>query len=611
MSDVVLTAGVRQNLLSLQNTASLMSLTQNRLATGKKVNSALDNPVSFFTSQSLNDRANDLNSLLDSIGQAQQTLKAASDGISSLTKMVQSAKSIATQALQAPKGTVNYTNITGSVALPADTTQVTSTAASIATAGVVSVQATATLDVSALVTAAATADGQTLTLSLNGVTKAYTFDHAATNGTTTFDTLAHLRTEVLADFQTTGAVATVAAVAGSSFTVTSNDVTNDFTIGGTATTGTGTQATTSSTAHTTGDVLTLSDGTTTKNFYRVAANANTAAGTFSTVANLKTAIDATNLVASSGPVVTTAVGTTGLTLARADGGDLTISGALGVADGYISSASGTTFNKNYNATLVGQSGTVTVAVGSNATQTLTFGTGAGQISTKTALNAALAALTGVTGSVTGAGKFNLAPTSSDAITVGGTAGVLTALGLSAGTTTPAATVVTPNSTRSSQQTDFNNLLTQIDQLANDSSYNGVNRLSGDNLKVVFNGDGTSSLSITGVKFSSAGLGLSAVTGTGFQDDKNINDTLATINTALNTLRTQASKFGSNLTTVQTRQDFTKNLVTTLQTGADNLVLADTNEEGANLLALQTRQQLSTTALSLANQASQAVLRLFG
>ena len=80
---------------------------------------------------------------------------------------------------------------------------------------------------------------------------------------------------------------------------------------------------------------------------------------------------------------------------------------------------------------------------------------------------------------------------------------------------------------------------------------------------------------------------------------------------MSTLRTQASKFGSNLTTVQTRQDFTKNLINTLQTGADNLVLADTNEEGANLLALQTRQQLSTTALSLSAQADQAVLRLFG
>ena len=114
-----------------------------------------------------------------------------------------------------------------------------------------------------------------------------------------------------------------------------------------------------------------------------------------------------------------------------------------------------------------------------------------------------------------------------------------------------------------------------------------------------------------MKFDSTGLGLTAISGTGFQDDHNVNATLTTVDAALTKLRTQAAAFGSNLTTVQTRQDFTKNLINTLQTGADNLVLADTNEEGANMLALQTRQSLSTTALSLANQSSQAVLRLFG
>ncbi len=103
MSDVVLSAGVRQNLLALQSTANLMSITQNRLATGKKVNSALDNPGNFFTSQSLNNRASDLNALLDSIGQAQKTIEAADQGITSLTKLVESAKSVAKQALQAPQ----------------------------------------------------------------------------------------------------------------------------------------------------------------------------------------------------------------------------------------------------------------------------------------------------------------------------------------------------------------------------------------------------------------------------------------------------------------------------------------------------------------------------
>ena len=101
-SNITLSAGVRQNLLSLQSTASLMALTQNRLATGKKVNSALDNPTNFFTSQSLSNRASDLNSLLNSIGQAQKTLEAADKGLTSLTKLVESAKSIAKQARQAP-----------------------------------------------------------------------------------------------------------------------------------------------------------------------------------------------------------------------------------------------------------------------------------------------------------------------------------------------------------------------------------------------------------------------------------------------------------------------------------------------------------------------------
>src|SRR4051812_16996729 len=110
-SDIVLSPGVRQNLLSLQNTADLMSTTQNRLATGKKVNSALDNPNSYFTSQSLQFRAGDLNNLLDNIGQAQKTLEAANQGITSLTKLVQSARSIVNQARQSAGPTTNYSAI--------------------------------------------------------------------------------------------------------------------------------------------------------------------------------------------------------------------------------------------------------------------------------------------------------------------------------------------------------------------------------------------------------------------------------------------------------------------------------------------------------------------
>ena len=104
MSGIVLSASVRQNLLSLQSTASLLATTQNRLATGKKVNSALDNPTNFFTAQGLDNRASDISNLLDGIGNGIQVLQAANTGITSLQKLVDSAKSIASQVLQSPVG---------------------------------------------------------------------------------------------------------------------------------------------------------------------------------------------------------------------------------------------------------------------------------------------------------------------------------------------------------------------------------------------------------------------------------------------------------------------------------------------------------------------------
>src|SRR3954470_16450331 len=109
MSDITLSAGIRQNLLSLQQSADLMATTQNRLATGKKINSALDNPVSYFTSQSLSNRASDLSSLLDSISNATQTIQAANNGLTSLTKLVQSAQAIGQQALQSGSTTAKVT----------------------------------------------------------------------------------------------------------------------------------------------------------------------------------------------------------------------------------------------------------------------------------------------------------------------------------------------------------------------------------------------------------------------------------------------------------------------------------------------------------------------
>jgi flagellin-like hook-associated protein FlgL len=168
--------------------------------------------------------------------------------------------------------------------------------------------------------------------------------------------------------------------------------------------------------------------------------------------------------------------------------------------------------------------------------------------------------------------------------------------------------------RAGLATQFNAILGQIDQLAGDSGFNGINLLDSSNsanLTVTLNETGTSSVTINAVDFTTGGALAVNNSANNWADTAAITAASTDLTAALTTLRSQSQAFGSNLSTVQIRQDFTKAMINTLQTGSDSLTLADSNEEGANLLALQTRQQLSTTALSLASQASQAVLRLFG
>ena len=158
------------------------------------------------------------------------------------------------------------------------------------------------------------------------------------------------------------------------------------------------------------------------------------------------------------------------------------------------------------------------------------------------------------------------------------------------------------------EADYDALLTQIDQAIQDTYYRGTNLLNGDNLVVEFNEDASSSLTVTGVTYDSGGVGLG--TAADFSTNVAISTHLGEVETALTNLRNQARVFGSNLTTIQNREDFTRNIINNLEEGSDKLILADQNEEGANLLALQTRQQLGVTSLSLASQAQQAVLSLF-
>jgi len=164
--------------------------------------------------------------------------------------------------------------------------------------------------------------------------------------------------------------------------------------------------------------------------------------------------------------------------------------------------------------------------------------------------------------------------------------------------------------RSSLVAQYNQIIQQITTTAQDSSFNGVNLLNGDTLKLVFNETGKSTSTIAGVTFDPNGLGLkSLVNGTDFIDNAATNSVLTALNTASTTLRSQASAFGANLSIVQIRQDFSKNLINVLQTGSSNLTLADSNEEAANSQALSTRQSIAVSALALANTSNQSVLQL--
>jgi flagellin-like hook-associated protein FlgL len=787
-SGITLTAGVRQNLLSLQNTADLMATTQQRLATGKKVNSALDNPSNFFTSQSLNDRASDLNALLDSIGQATQTLDAANNGITSITQLVQSAKSIAQQARQstvstdnfgavdvsgtvanAPSsaspevlgslqgtdlssrdislsftnqaetigavtgtsvggfggagstvdtgndgnivltinngsatshdvsiaiattdtiattigkinaavdaggsdaneaGTVHASNSGGHIALTALGSNVDfsiktgaggSTANTLTATGLATTSGTGT-STSLLdnIVAAGGSAGASFSLTTNGGSiKTFTFDQ--TGGANTGQTIGQFNTWLNANGG--GTTATISGTtfslldgkgAGNTLKLDASSAAVKTALGlGTASTavhadgtnrgGLGTSSTSLTRTYNSDVSLSEIDPTNLANGENLTVSIDKNDGNGSqaqvislsgsdNLASIAVKLQGNNTISNNISVTTTG-GKLKLAAKTADV-DFTVGGsdasvALGLTDTNAHDSDHSSFtttgqSKSLLDNIVAAGGaigqTLTIQANSGAVQTITFGqnASAGQVSTLDELNSALGGLGGVTASVTGSSIHIgvAAGSTATSIKLGGDSTVINQLGLSAytGETDGTKSAGTPSATRASLQNDFNNVLDQIDALTGDASYNGINLLNGDDLKVTFNETGSSSLTIKGVTFNSTNLGLNKLNGTQFQDNTSIDTITTATDAALSTLRTQASKFGSTLTTVQTRQDFTKNMINTLQTGADNLVLADSNEEGANMLALQTRQQLSTTALSLANQASQAVLRLFG
>ena len=159
----------------------------------------------------------------------------------------------------------------------------------------------------------------------------------------------------------------------------------------------------------------------------------------------------------------------------------------------------------------------------------------------------------------------------------------------------------------SYETQFVSILSQYNMLISDSSYKGINLLQGQNLQINFNEDRSAKVEVKGVKADSKSLGLKTKE---WNSQEDIEKSISELENAINSLRSFASAFGNYYSIVTTRQDFTENLINVLEEGADKLTLADMNEESANMLALQTSQQLAINSLSLASQAAQSVLKLF-
>jgi flagellin len=357
-----------------------------------------------------------------------------------------------------------------------------------------------------------------------------------------------------------------------------------------------------------GKTITFSTGQTTSTT-DVNGNVTLGTGTGSTLAvsDLLTAID--SITGATGSTASSVVGGK-LTISTGTASDLVISGT-GTSLTAVGLTAGTT-TRTTTTPLGGLTLTIGATGGGTATN-ITFGDGTGgTVKSLNDLNNKLAS-NNMLATIDSSGVINIATTndaaSSTMGTIGGTA---TGTGKAFNGLTGAAPVqdAAAQLVRSNLVTQYNNILDQITSTAQDASFNGVNLLNGDQLKLTFNETGTSSLKIQGVTFNAAGLSLTTLSaGTDFLDNSSATKAIKSLDTASSTLRTQASSLGSNLSIVQIRQDFSKNLINVLQTGSSNLTLADTNEEAANSQALSTRQSIAVSALALANQSQQSVLQL--
>ncbi len=574
MDKVSLTASMRSNLLSLQNISRQVDSTQNRLSTGKKVNSAIDNPSSYYTARSLSNRASDLDALLDSMGQAVSTIKAATTSLETAADFLEQAAAVATQVLES-----------GGTARPGEPIYIPQP---------------------------------------SGIS-----DDAAIRDTSLFDGRAN--TQAMLDQIGADALAATACNQFYAPGVDKNDanfgqgqwylpaigelmemygIDAENMIGGSESTGAnGDNKTAINDALTTLKGLGVDCATLTDGYYWSSSEySNNYSWRFGmhngyrhyTGKNSGYYVRCFQLLENCfnpSPLSADASGGSSGGVAAPKIGDVMYSDlTYGSADDYDGSKTAVGI-----VTWVSEDGKSAKIVNLKDLR-FSFYNSTGNFNPDDPYNGSSSytqhtTIAKTSEDITGIDNYN----SSQFL-----AAFQETVAESAANAGEAVTLAdTTDKTYDASQ--YQTILSQYDSLIKDSSYKGVNLLQNQDLKVTFNESRSAWLDVKGKDASSAALGL---TTTEWNTIEDIAQSLKEISSALNQIRSMSAELGSYYNIVLNRQDFTENLINVLQEGADKLTLADMNEESANMLALQTRQQLATNSLSLASQAAQSILKLF-
>ena len=633
MSRISLTASMRSNLLSLQNISRQVSSTQNKLATGNKVNSAIDNPGSYYTARSLNNRADDLNALLDSMGQAVSTIKAATTALETGADFLEQASAIATSALETAKDVPAkswFEQQAGVAAVVSSWDELKAALNSGKTGNIVIYGSIEAQDAITLKT------GQNLVgVGYYGIAEPSTdkFSQLSFNlektGTAPAITVSANNT-TLSDLSIKAvATATSPAVMISAFNTSGNrlhnmdllldvsqqpayqDLPMDNIIlnrGGWTVSGT-----TNFCAPKMQNKLIVISATFFCNLevydnfnidLQLVGGRGIRSSTVNTHQNAVLNVIATNAFQDTNAnindnTIVNIQAHKGIALDYSgyfninDHSRINISATGSFASQYIKDSPSNSISINSTEASLNIS---SPSLWENRYGLLTF-------------NAIAGAEFSWNGKI-----YQTKRETSDHTMDGGSlpAGFAESAETQAETLPSLNWLSSQNTGRlappkDNGQKSFAEILSQYDGLIKDSSYKGVNLLRQEQLNVKFNETGSAALEVKGKDMSSAALGL---TKPDWQTQGDIAQSLKEISAALKSIRSFSAELGNNYSIITSRQDFTENLINILTEGADKLTLADMNEESANILALQTRQQLAINSLSLASQASQAVLKLF-